>query len=73
MLTDLLEGTRASQPSPIAPLPPAPAPISPPHSVTSTGAGRYDSSVDTFPDVFAIGLAVVAALTVLVPFLIGHF
>lgn len=71
LLTELLEGTRASQPSPIAPLPPAPT--STPHSAASTGAGRYNSSVDTSPDIFGIGLAIVAAITVLVPFLIGHF
>lgn len=71
VLSELAAGRRASQPSPIAPLPPAPASQPQPASTASTsGSG---SSVDTFPDHFAIGIAVVAALTVLAPFLLGHF
>ncbi|MBS1696693.1 MAG: hypothetical protein JST91_31310 [Actinobacteria bacterium] len=71
VLSDLAAGRRASQPSPIAPLPPAPA--SRPQPAATARTSGCGSSVDTFPDHFAVGIAVVAALTVLVPFLLGHF
>jgi hypothetical protein len=72
-LSDLLAGRRASMPSPIPPLE-MPATPTPSAGTGSDGlSGDYGSLADSTPDVLAIAGTVVLAITVLVPFLVGHF